>query len=240
MLRIDFISIFPDMILSALSHSIPHRAQNSGLAKYHAIDPRDFTQDKHRKVDDTPYGGGAGMVMKAEPIALAIDSLNLSNEAEVIFTDPIGHLFDQSAAQELSSLKHLVFVCGRYEGIDERVRLKYATRTYSIGDFILSGGELAALVMADAIIRLLPGALGKAQSLEQDSFNEGLLSAPQYTKPPIWREMPVPEVLLSGHHKNVELWKRQQALLKTLQYRPDLFEKLTLSEKDKKLLSQNL
>jgi tRNA (guanine37-N1)-methyltransferase len=236
MLRIDFISIFPEMILSALGYSIPHRAQTFGLVEYHAINPRDYTQDKHRKVDDTPYGGGAGMVMKPEPIARAIESLLLPPYSEIVFTDPTGQLFNQDAAKELAQVERIVFVCGRYEGIDERVRLKYATRTYSIGDFVLSGGELAALVMADAVVRLIPGVLGKTESLVQDSFNEGILSAPQYTKPPVWENMPIPEVLLSGHHQNIQKWKRQQALLRTRQYRPDLFEKLALSEEDKKLL----
>ena len=189
MLNIHFISIFPDLIRSALSYSIPNRAMQSGLVQYNMIDPRNFTEDKHQKVDDSPFGGGPGMLMKAEPLAKSIESLLLPECAEIIFTDPTGERFDQHAAWKLSSSSHLVFVCGRYEGIDERVQEQFATRTYSIGDYILSGGEFAALVMADAVVRLIPGALGKPESLHQDSFVEGLLSFPQYTRPKNWREL---------------------------------------------------
>lgn len=236
MLHIHFISIFPDLIRSALSYSIPYRAEQSGLVQYDMIDPRTFTEDKHQKVDDSPFGGGPGMLIKAEPIAKSIESLSLPEGSEIIFTDPTGERFNQNVAWELSSSNHLVFVCGRYEGIDERVQEQFATRIYSIGDYILSGGEFAALVMADAVVRLIPGALGKAGSLHQDSFVEGLLSFPQYTRPKSWRGYDVPEVLISGNHQEVANWRKQQALLRTKMRRPDLFSQLELTKDDIKLL----
>ena len=236
MLHIHFISIFPDLIRSALSYSIPYRAEQSGLVQYDMIDPRTFTEDKHQKVDDSPFGGGPGMLIKAEPIAKSIESLSLPEGSEIIFTDPTGERFNQNVAWKLSSSSHLVFVCGRYEGIDERVQEQFATRIYSIGDYILSGGEFAALVMADAVVRLIPGALGKAGSLHQDSFVEGLLSFPQYTRPKSWRGYDVPEVLISGNHQEVANWRKQQALLRTKMRRPDLFSQLELTKDDIKLL----
>ena len=236
MLHIHFISIFPDLIRSALSYSIPYRAEQSGLVQYDMIDPRTFTEDKHQKVDDSPFGGGPGMLIKAEPIAKSIESLSLPQGSEIIFTDPTGERFNQNVAWKLSSSSHLVFVCGRYEGIDERVQEQFATRIYSIGDYILSGGEFAALVMADAVVRLIPGALGKAGSLHQDSFVEGLLSFPQYTRPKSWRGYDVPEVLISGNHQEVANWRKQQALLRTKMRRPDLFSQLELTKDDIKLL----
>jgi tRNA (guanine37-N1)-methyltransferase len=236
MLRFDFVTIFPEMIEPTLGCGIPRRAKESGLVDYSTVNPRDFTFDFHKTVDDSPYGGGPGMVMKPEPLEAAIESLNLPDDCEVIFTDPVGDIFTMEIAHELKNASRIVFVCGRYEGIDERVREHYATRALSLGDYILSGGELAALTMTDAIVRLIPGAIGKPGSLEQDSFQSGLLSEPQYTRPPVWKDLPVPEVLLSGNHQEIARWRRQQALLRTKKYRPDLFSKLSLSKDDENLL----
>lgn len=224
MLNIDFVSLFPNLILNALGYSIPDRAKNLGVVQFTTSDPRAFTKDNHHTVDDKPYGGGAGMLMMAEPIAQAIEYLKPHKNTEIIFTDPIAPLFNQQVAVELSSKEHIIFVCGRYEGIDERVKETFATRTYSIGNYVLSGGEFAALVMADSIIRLLPNVLGKSESLLQDSFNERELSYPQYTRPTIWREKSVPEVLISGHHKQISDWRKQKSVESTLKFRPDLLK----------------
>ena len=236
MLKIDFVSLFPSMVLDAIQYGVTGRAVKSGLVAYDAVDPRDFTYDNHKTVDDTAYGGGPGMVMKAQPVSEAIDSLGHQPGDEIIFVDPVGEVFNQSHAQELATKERLIFVCGRYEGIDERVRETYATRVYSLGDFILTGGELPALVMTDAIVRLIPGVLGSSGSLDQDSFSDGLLSAPQYTRPAEWRGMKVPDVLLQGHHAEIAKWRRQQSLLRTKKYRPDLFSPLGLSKEDENLL----
>lgn len=225
MLKIDFVSLFPQLILDALGYSIPKRANEMSAVQYRTSDPRDFTIDHHRTVDDKPYGGGAGMLMMAEFVAQAIEHLIPSQNTEIIFTDPIAPLFTQESAVELSSVEHIIFVCGRYEGIDERVKERFATRTYSIGDYILSGGEFASLVMADAIVRLLPNVLGKPESLLQDSFSQRELSYPQYTRPHVWRGQAVPDVLLSGHHKQIADWRIQKSLENTLKIRPDLLEK---------------
>jgi tRNA (guanine37-N1)-methyltransferase len=234
MLRIDFVTLFPEMVMDALGHSIPKRAREAGLAAYGAANPRDFTTDKHRTVDDTPFGGGPGMLMKAEPLAQAIDSLGPADA--IVMTDPTGCLFDQTAARELSSLSHVVLVCGHYEGIDDRVRQRYATHVFSIGDFILTNGELPALVMADAVVRLIPGVLGSEDSLAIDSHSDGLLSAPQFTRPEEWRGLSVPSVLTSGNHAEIAKWKRREALRQTREQRPDLFAKARLTDGDLKLL----
>jgi tRNA (guanine37-N1)-methyltransferase len=234
MLRIDFVTLFPEMVLDALGHSIAKRAGEAGLAYYGASNPRDFTADKHRTVDDSPFGGGPGMLMKAEPVAQAIESVGTADA--IVMTDPTGPLFDQAAARELSGAGHIVFVCGHYEGIDDRIRQHYATHCFSIGDFVLTNGELPALVMADAIVRLLPGVLGSEESLEIDSHSDGLLSAPQFTRPEEWRGMAVPPVLLSGNHAEIARWKRREALRLTRSQRPDLFVRAELVEGDLKLL----
>jgi tRNA (guanine37-N1)-methyltransferase len=233
-MRIDFVTLFPEMVLGALGHSITKRAQDSGAAIYGAANPRDFTTDKHRTVDDNPFGGGPGMLMKAQPVALAIESLG-SPDA-IVMTDPTGRRFEQRDAQELAVKRHVVFVCGHYEGIDDRVRERFATHVFSIGDFVLTNGEMPALVMADAIVRLLPGVLGSEESLEIDSHSDGLLSAPQFTRPEIWRDLAVPSVLLSGNHKEIEKWKRRESLRLTRKTRPDLFARASLSETDLKLI----
>lgn len=223
-MRIDAISIFPDFF-SVLDLSLLGKARESGLIEFTAHDLRNYTHDRHRTVDDTPYGGGAGMVMKPEPWGEAFDELLVDNPT-VIFTTPAGKLFDQKIAQELSSRQHLVFACGRYEGIDQRV-VEYAiskaqVMELSIGDYVLNGGEVATVAMIEAICRLVPGVIGNADSLADESHSDGLLEYPSYTKPQSWRGLEVPEVLLSGHHAEIDAWRKQQSLERTRQNRPDL------------------
>ncbi len=223
-MRIDAISIFPDFF-SVLDLSLLGKARESGLIEFTAHDLRMYTHDRHRTVDDTPYGGGAGMVMKPEPWGETFDELLVDNPT-VIFTTPAGKLFDQKIAQELSSKQHLVFACGRYEGIDQRV-VEYASSKaqvmeLSIGDYVLNGGEVAAVAMIEAICRLVPGVIGNAESLADESHSDGLLEYPSYTKPQSWRGLEVPEVLLSGHHAEIDAWRKQQSLERTRKNRPDL------------------
>jgi tRNA (guanine37-N1)-methyltransferase len=225
-MRIDAISIFPDFF-QVLEISLLGKAQAQSLIKFQAHDLRDFTDDKHRTVDDTPFGGGAGMLMKPEPWGLALDSV-LTENSVVVFPSPAGVPFKQATARELSGKEHLVFACGRYEGIDQRV-LEYAAsksevREISLGDYVLNGGEVAAVAMIEAIARLIPGVIGNALSLEEESHSEGLLEYPSYTKPASWRGMEVPEVLLSGNHAEIAKWRKEQALEKTRRIRPDLID----------------
>ena len=231
-------TLFPEMIQQAASHSILGRAQAAGHLKLHTINPRDFALDRHRTVDDYPFGGSAGMVMKPEPLVAAIEAATAGEEGiPVLLTAPDGEPFTQALAQELSALPRFVVVCGHYEGVDERVREGWVTREISLGDYVLTGGELAALVMLDATVRLLPGVLGNPSSAQEESFEGGLLEHPQYTRPAVFRERPVPEVLVSGHHGNVAKWRRTQALVRTRVRRPDLWERLLpLSKADQKLL----
>lgn len=236
-MRIDFVTLFPEMMLDAVGHSILGRAAGSGLVEFKATNPREFTTDKHRTVDDSPYGGGPGMLMKCEPIAKALDSLELDPVAAVVLTDPTGTRFTQEIAKDLSTKQRVVFLCGHYEGIDDRIRQLYATHTVSLGDFVLTGGELPSLVMADAIVRLIPGALGSAESLEADSHSDGLLSAPQYTRPEEFRGLKAPDVLLSGDHEAIRKWRRAQSLDLTRRNRPDLFAHARLDKKDVDMLS---
>ena len=225
-MRIDAISIFPDFF-QVLDISLLGKAQEQSLIQFQAHDLRDFTEDKHRTVDDTPFGGGAGMLMKPEPWGLALDSV-LTENSVVVFPSPAGVPFKQATARELSGKEHLVFACGRYEGIDQRV-LEYAqsraeVREISLGDYVLNGGEVAAVAMIEAIARLIPGVIGNALSLDEESHSEGLLEYPSYTKPASWRGMDVPEVLLSGNHAEIAKWREQQALEKTRRIRPDLID----------------
>jgi len=227
-MKIDAISIFPEFF-DVLDISLLGKARESGLISFEAHDLRKWTQDRHKTVDDTPYGGGAGMLMKPEPWGEAFDELLGVNRPTVIFTSPAGKPFSQEFAQELSGREHLVFACGRYEGIDQRV-VDYAetvadVHEISIGDYVLNGGEVAAVAMIEAIARLIPGVIGNNESLAEESHNEGLLEAPSYTKPQTWRELEVPEVLLSGHHAQIEKWRKEQALERTQQNRPDLLDK---------------
>lgn len=223
-MKIDAISIFPDFF-SVLDISLLGKARESGLIDFKAHDLRTYTHDRHKTVDDTPYGGGAGMVMKPEPWGEAFDEL-LVGRPTVIFTTPAGKSFSQEVAQELSTRPHLIFACGRYEGIDQRV-VDYAkahadVMELSIGDYVLNGGEVAAVAMIEAICRLIPGVIGNTQSLADESHTDGLLEYPSYTKPQSWRGLEVPEVLLSGHHAEIEAWRREQSLKRTQTNRPDL------------------
>ena len=221
-MRIDVITIFPDLIRDVLKYSIPRRAIDAGLIDILAHDLRDHADDKHKTIDDTPYGGGAGMIFKPEPIARAIEALPTGGR--VIFLTPEGRQFTQSVANELSLSDHLVLLCGHYRGIDERVRESYVDDEISIGDYVLSGGELPALILIDALIRLIPGAIGNAESALEDSFQNGLLDCAWYTRPREFEGLTVPEALLSGDHKKVAQWRRDNARQRTLERRPDLLE----------------
>lgn len=223
-MQIDAISIFPDFF-SVLDISLLGKARESGLINFTAHDLRTYTHDRHKTVDDTPYGGGAGMVMKPEPWGEAFDEI-LVGTPTVVFTTPAGKLFNQEIALELSKKKHIVFACGRYEGIDQRVvdhaKTKAEVLELSIGDYVLNGGEVAAVVMIEAICRLIPGVIGNSESLADESHNDGLLEYPSFTKPQSWRGLEVPEVLLSGHHAEIAAWRKEQSLLRTQLNRPDL------------------
>ncbi len=236
-MRIDFVTLFPEMVLGAMSHSIMGRAQASGAVAFGAVNPRDFAHDKHRSVDDEPYGGGPGMVMMVPPVAEALDSLAPEPGTPVVLTDPAGRPFRQADAEALSQGPRVVFLCGHYEGLDERVRTLLATHTFTTGDYVLTGGELPALVMADAIVRLLPGVLGDPESHRDDSHTAGgLLGHPLYTRPPSYRGADVPEVLLSGHHGQIAAWRRRESLRRTRDHRPDLFVTADLTAADLDLL----
>ncbi len=239
MLRVDFVTLFPGMVLGASEHSILKRAQSAGLVQFGAVNPRDFTNDKHRTVDDTPFGGGPGMLLKPEPIDAALASIVDRETSIVIMPDPTGPLLSQPAILDLSKSPHIVLLCGHYEGIDERVCQKWVTHRFSIGDYVLTGGELPALVIVDAIVRTLPGVLGSSESLAIDSHSDGLLSAPQYTRPEVWEGQSIPEVLKSGDHGAIARWKRQQGLILTRQMRPDLFAHATLAKSDLDLLKSS-
>ncbi len=237
-MRIDILTIFPDMFPCILDASIIGRAQDKGLVDIRVWNLRDWTTDRHKTTDDTPYGGGGGMVMKPEPIFAAVEDILGDEEAPVILLTPQGRRFTQAAAEELARQERLIFICGRYEGVDERVRKHLVTDEISIGDFVLSGGELAAMVVVDAVVRLLPGALGYERAAAEDSHATGLLEGPHYTRPPVFRGWEVPEVLRSGHHARVAEWRRKQALKRTLERRPDLLARTPLSEQDRKWLRE--
>ena len=226
-MKIDAISIFPEFF-SVLDLSLIGKARESGIIDFKAHNLRDWTSDVHKTVDDTPYGGGAGMVMKPEPWGEALDSVVSGSKPVIIFTTPAGELFTQETAHELAANEHLVFACGRYEGIDQRVVDHYSkdfeVKELSIGDYVLNGGEVATVVMIEAIVRLLPGVVGNAVSLEEESFSEGLLEYPSYTKPQSWRGLEVPETLLSGHHAEIAKWRQEQSRLRTQKNRPDLMK----------------
>ena len=237
-MRIDVLTIFPEMVEDAVSHSILKRARESGLVQINAVNLRDYAADKHHTTDDTPCGGGGGMIMKPQPIADAIEAIGADKQcARIILTDPQGEVFSQAKAREFAGEERLVFICGRYEGVDERVRENLVTDSLSIGDYVLTGGELPALVMIDAITRLLPGALGEEGAPDKDSFAEGLLEYPQYTRPRSFRGWAVPDVLFSGHHLQIEKWRRWHQLKRTKEQRPDLWGQFEPSELDLKLLA---
>ena len=231
-------TLFPDMVMNGLNTSIIGKAMEKELLSIKAVDIRDYTLDKHRHVDDYPYGGGAGMVMQAQPVYDCYKDIErrLEKKPRVLFMTPTGKTFNQDMAKELANEENLVFLCGHYEGIDKRVLDKIVTDEVSLGDFVLTGGELPAMVMIDAISRLIPGVLNNDISAETETFTDNLLEYPQYTRPEIWEGEAVPSVLLSGHHANIEKWRREQSLLLTKERRPDLFEKVELTKKDKKFL----
>jgi tRNA (guanine37-N1)-methyltransferase len=223
MRAIDFVTLFPEWIESALSHSIMGRASANGHVQFRTANPRNYCYDPHKKVDDTPYGGHPGMLLKAEPLATAIDSLTIENaNRAIVITEPSGISFVQDHAAELAKYEQITFVCGHYEGIDHRIEETYATHVFSIGDYVLTNGELPALVMADAVVRLLPGVLGNQTSLANESFHNNLLAAPNYTRPEVWRGVSIPDVLKSGHHKEIAKWERDQSVKRTKERRPDL------------------
>ncbi|NLP37210.1 MAG: tRNA (guanosine(37)-N1)-methyltransferase TrmD [Firmicutes bacterium] len=237
-MRIDILTIFPGMF-TALQESIAKRAVEAGHVQIELWDLRDFTCNKHRSVDDYPYGGGPGMVMQPEPFFLAVEHLHRIDQrrGHVILLSPQGKPFTQAKAFELAKRERLIFLCGHYEGVDERVRLALVNEEISLGDFILTGGEIPAMAVTDAVVRLLPGVLPEI-SVTEESFTENLLEYPQYTRPAEFRGMAVPEVLLSGNHEKIRRWRREQSLLNTLLYRPDLLSKARLSEEEKDFLSK--
>ena len=267
-MKIDILTIFPDFFRGPLDYGIIRRARETGLAEVNIHDLRNFTKDKHRTVDDRPFGGGEGMVLKPEPIfeclesldglATRADRLSPSAKQSVILLSPQGRRLDQSLAAELSALERIVLICGRYEGVDERVSEHLADREVSIGDYVLSGGELGAAVILDTVTRLIPGAVGNEASTRQESFTEpgvarapspanapnstclsgGLLDYPHYTRPADFRGMPVPEVLVNGNHEDIRRWRRKTALTKTLRNRPDLLQRVALTDEDRELLNE--
>src|SRR6266404_940704 len=241
-MRFDLITIFPEYFTGPLDFGIIRRARESGILDVRLTDLREFTQDRHRTVDDRPFGGGAGMVLKPEPLFAAVESLQQDGPAgRVVLLSAQGSLFTQAAAARFAALDRVMLICGRYEGVDERVATSLADEELSVGDFVLSGGEAAAALVIDATVRLLPGALGNEESAPQDSFADGILDYPHYTRPAMFRDLPAPEILLSGHHEQVRRWRRKRALEKTLLHRPELLERflrLNDSRADRELLAE--
>lgn len=233
-------TLFPEMCEAVLSESILGRAREREFVDLRTVNIRDFTKDKHNRVDDAPYGGGMGMLMQTQPIYDCYQSLCDENEEKphLVYLSPQGQTLTQEKVKALSKLPHLVLLCGHYEGVDERVLEEIVDEEISIGDYVLTGGELPALVLTDAICRMCDGVLPNDEAKELESHYNGLLEYPQYTRPPVWRERAVPDVLLSGHHANIEKWRREQSLLRTYARRPDLLENADLTEKDKKFLEQ--
>ncbi|MDI6892430.1 MAG: tRNA (guanosine(37)-N1)-methyltransferase TrmD [Actinomycetota bacterium] len=243
-MKIDIITIFPKMFASPFAEGMIRVAQEKGLVEIGVHDLRDFTHNKHRQVDDLPYGGGAGMVMKPEPFFEAVEKVagrgfeEVRKIARVILFTPQGHTLNQRLVEEFSQEKHLILLCGRYEGVDERVREHLATDEISVGDYVLSGGELPAMVLVDAVTRLIHGVLGAEESLAEETFTRGLLEYPQYTRPTRYRGWSVPKVLLGGNHAEIAKWRRRASLERTLLKRPDLLQETALSEKEKKALKE--
>ena len=244
MLRCDVITLFPDLVQPVLGQSMLKRAQEKGLLEARVHNLRDYTEGRHLVADDTPYGGGAGMVMKAEPVFRAVETLRRQYgesgvSLRLLLPSPQGRPFTQRLAEEFrDERRRLVFVCGHYEGIDERVRIGLEPEEVSVGDYVLTGGELPALVMIDAAVRLIPGVLGDPESAERDSFAESLLDYPHYTRPAALRGLPVPEVLLSGNHEAIRLWRRKEALRSTSRKRPDLLQDRSLTDEDRRLIEE--
>jgi tRNA (guanine37-N1)-methyltransferase len=241
-MRIDILTIFPNMFSGPLSESLIKKAQEKNLVEIKIEDIRDFAEDKHQTVDDTPFGGGSGMVMRLEPLCKALESIWDKSEDEkqtsLILTTPQGEKFSQEKAKELSLKDHLVVICGHYKGVDERLGNLYPLEEISIGDYVLTGGEIPALIILDAVVRLIPGVLGDFESAQADSFYDGILGPPQYTRPAEFKGLKVPEVLLSGDHEKIRLWRKKEALKRTLQRRPDLVNLDLLSEEERKILEE--
>lgn len=235
-MKINILTLFPEMF-DIFNHSIIGKAKEKGIIEIKAINIRDFTLNKHKKVDDYPYGGGAGMVMTPQPLVDSIRYCKKENKGKVIFLGPRGKTFNQEMAKKLSEEEELIFVCGHYEGIDERV-YKHIDLEVSLGDFILTGGEMAAIPVIDSILRLKSGVLGKEESYEDESFSDGLLEYPQYTRPEEFEGDKVPEILLSGHHENIRKWRRAKSLTLTKERREDLYNKIVLTKEDKKILEK--
>lgn len=238
-MRIDILTLFPDMCNAVLNESIIGRARKAGKVEINCIDIRDYTLDKHRRVDDKPYGGGMGMVMAPQPIYDCFQSLcnESGDKPHLIYLTPQGKTLTQERVKELSRLEHIALLCGHYEGIDERVIEELQPEEISVGDYVLTGGELPALIVADSVSRMLPGVLSDDECFEEESHFNSLLEYPQYTHPAEWNGREVPEVLLSGHHANVEKWRREKSLERTLERRPDMLEKAELTKKDREFLS---
>ena len=237
-MKIHVLSLFPPMFEGVFGSSILKKAQDKGAVELAVTDIREFSENKHKQVDDYPYGGGAGMVLKPEPMFNAVEAITEGRKPRVILMCPQGERFTQKKAEELAKEEDLVFLCGHYEGYDERIREHLVTDEISIGDFVLTGGELAAMTVIDAVVRLLPGVLGQEDSHIQDSFSTGLLEHPHYTRPADFRGMKVPDVLLSGNHAKIEEWREEQSLRRTYTRRPDLFDVYELSPKQKQLLEK--
>ena len=239
MIRFDVLSIFPDMFSSPLNYSLLKKAQDKDLIEIFIHNIRDWAEDKHKMTDDAPYGSGCGMIMKVGPVDKALAAVKKKEmNPLVILMTPQGELFNQRIAAELATKRQIVIICGRYEGVDERIRRHLADREISIGDYILTGGELSALILIDAVSRFVPGVLGNMRSVEGDSFSDGLLEYPQYTRPADYKGWKVPDVLLSGNHVQIENWRREESLRKTYRRRPDLLRKARLSPADKEILKK--
>ncbi len=236
-MRFDVVTLFPEMVETVTGFGVISRAEKTGLMELKTWNPREYTQDVHRTVDDRPYGGGPGMVMQIEPLQHAIEDARKANPgARVVYLSPQGRLLDQDAVRNFAQLDGLILLSGRYEGIDERLIESEVDEEWSIGDYVLSGGELAAMVLIDAVTRLIPGVLGDKDSAQQDSFMDGLLDYPHYTRPEVYEGRMVPQVLLGGNHAKIAQWRRQQSLVRTFLRRPDLLEKIELSDEDRSLL----
>ena len=238
MIRFDAITLFPEMFAAVTASGITRKALEAGLWQMQTWNPRDFTTDNYRTIDDRPYGGGPGMVMLAEPLEKALAAVKVAGGGRVIHLSPQGAKLDHAKVMSLASERSVTLLCGRYEGVDERLIAKCVDEELSVGDYVLSGGELAAMVLIDAVVRQLPGALGDGQSAVEESFAAGLLDCPQYTRPEVWSGQGIPEVLMSGHHEQIRRWRLKQSLARTLQRRPDLVSERNLTAEEKALLKE--
>jgi tRNA (guanine37-N1)-methyltransferase len=237
-MRFDIITIFPEVFESYFSKGILEKALKKDLFEINIHNLRDYARDKHHQVDDRPFGGSQGMVFKPEPVFLAVEAVKKEADALVCLLSPKGKCFDSKMAERFAKCSQIILVCGRYEGVDERVAQNLATDEISIGDFVLTGGELAAMVIVDSVSRFFPGVVGRLESVKQDSFSSGLLDHPQFTRPRSFRGLKVPEILFSGNHEQIERWRRKKALEKTMDLRPDLLKNIKLSEQDKALIEE--